>query len=694
MYDIFLSNEDTMKNLLRKKANHPDKNENIKSTNLSNKISKEDQKTALENGSFSKINIPLTQQEIKYRKMPILPILLTVLVLFFGFAAIFGLIPALQTKSKAEILVEKGKELSASLKQQNLDEAKKKFPEVKTALDEVRMAWDKALFFKITPGLNRYHKDGMHAINAASYGLDSLDIMLTTIEPYADLLGFKGGSSFVTGSADERIQVAVKTMDKVTPKIADIGAKIEKLKAEIDKIDPMRYPESFRGKQVRVKLVEGKKLIDETATLFLNARPLLEVLPQLLGEPQPKRYIVLFQNDKELRPTGGFLTAYANFRVEHGKFIVEKSDDIYELDGQIKSKREAPPEILIYHKGVYYFNIRDSNLSPDFSLSMKQFIDLYPGKFDFDGIITVDTHVLVEAMKILGDFTIAGRKFSAETDKRCNCPGVIYELEDYATRPVAYVRETRKDIIGSLLLEIMKKALGVSPSQYWGRLFQMALSEINEKHILAYMLDEKAQKGIESLNMGGRIADGVGLLGYKDGEDWDYLHINDANMAGAKSNLFVIQAVKQEFSDAQGNLVKTITLDYKNPAPPSDCNLESGGLCLNGLLRNWIRVYVPLGSTLLESIGSESPKDGSAEDMKSRDELGKTVLEGFVTVRPLGSAQLVVKYKLPFKKKNEPLNLLIQKQAGTIGHEYIITANGKQKEKFALTSDKVVTISW
>ena len=677
-----------MKNLLEKKKSQTSSHVDIDAV-----IESKPQKTQ-ETGSFSKIAISKVDTPV-HRKKKWGIIVLTLVFVLVGLGSVillFGVLPAQATLSKAKELAAVGKELGAALKNQNLEEAKNKLPQTRAKLIETQNEWNKAVLLKVTPVINQYHKDVIHGLAAAGFGLDALETSIVTIEPYADLLGFKGESSFVAGSADERLQFAVKTLDKVTPKIAEIGTSIGKIKNEIDAIDPQRYPETFAGKPVRPRLIEAKQLVENTTGLFLNAQPLLEVLPQLLGEPTVKRYLVLFQNDKELRPTGGFITAYAIFRIEHGKFIVEKSDDIYELDDQIKTKKQAPPEILTYHKGVYYFNIRDSNLSPDFAVSMKQFMELYPNKWDFDGILAVDTHVLVEAIKILGDFSVKGRTFGAEIDPRCDCPKVIYELEDYSTRPVAYVRETRKDVLGDLLLQIMKKALGVSPSQYWGRLFQMALSEIDQKHILANMMDEKAQKGIESLNMGGRIADGTAILGYKDGQNWDYLHINDANMAGAKSNLFVSHTIKQEYNiEGDGSITKTITIDYKNPAPPSDCNLERGGLCLNGLLRDWIRIYVPKGSTLIESKGSQSPKDDNSDDLKTREELGKTVFEGFLTVRPQGSAQLTLTYKLPFKK-NGKLMSLYQKQPGTQGHEYSVLVGGKQKEKFSLTTDKVVTL--
>src|SRR3989344_1727118 len=103
---------------------------------------------------------------------------------------------------------------------------------------------------------------------------------------------------------------------------------------------------------------------------------------------------------------------------------------------------------------------------------------------NYEGIFALDTHVLVSTIKILGEFNVAGRIFSASIDKRCDCPKAIYELEDYSTRPVAYVREDRKDIISALLYQIMQRALGVSPSKYWGRLAQTFLEEAQQKHIL------------------------------------------------------------------------------------------------------------------------------------------------------------------------------------------------------------------
>jgi hypothetical protein len=400
------------------------------------------------------------------------------LLVLLGFVVIIGimLLPLRGVITKAQETLPIARQTADALKNQDLVNTKDGLAKTRVKVMELSKEYDKVKPLSYIPFLGAYISDGAHAVNAGIAALDAADRAIEALEPNADLLGFTGGSKFVQGSADQRIQVAVKTMSALTPKINEMATAVDTMRKEIDQIDPNRYPKQIGKTVIRERLVSGKEVIDNAANLFVNAQPLLKNLPSMLGEPEMKRYLILFQNDKELRSTGGFLTAFALFRFEKGKIILEVSDDIYTLDSALKKKFEAPREILTFHKGVYELHIRDSNLSPDFKVSMEQFEKMYDqtaGKEKIDGIIALDTHVLVEALKILGPETIGGRVFSADIDKRCDCPRAVYELEDYSTRPVNYVRTQRKDVIGTLMQLLMQKALGVSPSQYWGKLFQM-----------------------------------------------------------------------------------------------------------------------------------------------------------------------------------------------------------------------------
>lgn len=607
---------------------------------------------------------------------PVLTVL-GVLVVLFVLSIFTVVLPAKDTYTAGLKAYRQSKLATAAIKQQNINLASEELAKTKVELAATQKQFSRMSFLRFIPIANWYYNDGDHLMKAASYGMNAGETVLNSLKPYADVLGLKGGGSFVGGSAEERIKTAVLTMGKITPEIDNIAGSLEQVQKEIDQVNPNHYPSFLFGSKIKTQLTQVQTLTDQGVVFVTQARPLIKTLPLLLGEKEAKRYLVIFQNDKELRPTGGFITAYSIFNVDKGVLKVERSDDIYKLDDAIANKPKAPEAILKYLPKVYTFNLRDSNLSPDYIVSMQQFLELYnksSQKVDVDGIIAIDTNVLVNTIRILDDQVSAGGlTFTTKIDKRCDCPQVIYELEDNISRPVGYVKEDRKGLIGSLLYAIMQKSLSSSPKIYWGPLFQDFIMEANQKHVLFYFFDKDAQSGIESLNMAGRIKPAEG----------DYLHINDTNFAGGKANLFVKEAVDNKYEvKSDGTVVKTLTITYTNDYPPSDCNLERGGLCLNAPLRNWLRIYVPKGSKLIESKGSEVK-------ISTKEDLGKTYFEGFTSVAPRNRTIFTISYELPFKvKKGSPLPVLIQKQPGTFGNMYTNFVNGRQVGKqFQLFAD-------
>lgn len=599
------------------------------------------------------------------------------LVLFFGI-----LIPGFLTYASAKKTYTQVNITVAALKEQNIDLASKELDKTKADLLNTQRNLNFLVLLRIIPFANTYYDDASHMVKAGTYAIDAGKIFLDSVRPYADVLGLKGKGSYVGGTAQQRIETMVKTMGKITPKIDDISDKLNLVKGEVDNVNPDDYPAILAGGKIKNSVEKLRSLTDNGAAFVSESKPLIKVLPQLLGEPDTKKYLVLFQNDKELRPTGGFITAYSIFSLEHGIIHVDLSEDIYSLDATLANKPVAPRPILKYLANVPRFNLRDSNISPDFGLSMKTFSSMYQkagGYKKVNGIIAVDTYPLVAAMNILGDIEVNGQTYSTKEEPKCKCPQVIYAISAQADTRLQYVKVNRKGIIGDLMYAIMNKAFTSEPKVYWGPLFQAMLTQIADKHILFYLYDQSAEAGIKALNAGGAILPFEG----------DYFHLNEANFGGAKSNLYTSEEVTQEYSiGSDGTIEKTVTVNYKNPFPPSNCNLElEGALCLNATLRDWFRIYVPKGSQLIFM-------KGSGVKALTYDELGKTVFEGFLEVRPLGTQRLTVKYALPFKlAKTSVLPVFYQKQPGTEGINYTVRVNGKDQMKFPLFSDKKFNIS-
>jgi hypothetical protein len=408
---------------------------------------------------------------------------------------------------------------------------------------------------------------------------------------------------------------------------------------------------------------------------MVEIKPVVEVLPSVLGFPDKKKYLILFQNDGELRPTGGFITAYSIFDLESGKARATRSDDIYSLDTKLGNKLKAP-DVLKEYLNVQAYHLRDMNLSPDFKTSMEEFLKYYEsikGTDPVDGVIAIDTKVLKSLIDVLGPIEVPGfGRFSNDNDPRCNTPQVICALEYIVDEPIPDIVANRKStILGPMMQELMFKAYG-SPKQQWPALFQMLITSLKEKHTLLYFKNEKNQKASETFGSAGQIKD----------FDGDYLAVVDANLGGAKSNLYVRSEIEQKIEKTDSGLVKEVTITYVHPEPMDDCNLErKGGLCLSGILRDYIRIYVPKGSELIEGLGSET-------EITTSEDLGKTVFSGFFQLRGDGGrAKIVLKYRLPASLNKSTLPVLIQKQAG-VDELPIRTVSSQEVKELKLRQDQ------
>ena len=597
---------------------------------------------------------------------------LTILVILAVFV-FFGLISTLSlkkayTSSQKAIGAAKLQDLVAT--KAYLKDAKRDFKAAKTSLIVFTPV-------RIIPLIGWYVADLQRGVDTAIYGLEAASVFAEAVTPYADVLGLSGEGTFLGGTAQERMAKAIETLSKVTPQLDQVAESLSKAQKQLAKIDTWRYPNILPGKP-GAKIKNAQNTLSELETFLTDTKPLLVVLPQIMGQEQEKKYLILFQNDKELRPTGGFITAYAIFKVQNGLVTPEKSSDIYNLDDSLTKHVPAPEPIIKYLSGVSTLNLRDSNLSPDYYLSMKQFEDLYQyaqEEVDIDGIIALDTNFVLKMIEVLGPVEAYGSKFTTEEVEVCACPQIIYELELYADQPVNYEKGSRKDIIGVLMKQMMDMAFN-APKSAWPNLLGATAGSLRQKHLLLYFKDPKIQEAAERINFAGRL----------NQYDGDYLHINETNFGGAKSNLYIEEEVKQEVKRGKdGKLEKKLEISYKYPREGDNCNLErKSGLCLAGIYRDWIRIYVPKGAELVKSSGTEVA-------ITAKEELGKTLFEGFFTIRPTGTAKIEIEYTVPVKADGE-YKLLIQKQPGAPGHEYEIEAFGKKQKAFPLDTDKELIV--
>lgn len=564
----------------------------------------------------------------------------------------------------------------------------KALPEKISQLKEIKVSayqkYNRLAFYSRMPLLNNYYKDGQKLFEVADHGFSIAEKGVNSIVPYIDLLGFGGEGTFAGGTTQDRIVLILETLKEIQPTIDEIDNETKTIVSILNEINPNRYPNKIAGKEVKSKLIEVQKNAAMASQTFSDYKPVIASLGKMAGAEKKQKYLVLFQNDNELRPTGGFLTAYAIINIEKGVVTSENSGDIYELDQKFTKKIAIPAVLGRYLTTEKYYHLRDMNVSPDFKTSMDEFYTNYKTvkgePQDIDGIIAVDTYVLSELLRLIGPVEAPGYGiFSAENNIKCDCPQVVYALSEIITKPTPYLREDRKGVLGPLMKSILAKTYDLDKAKF-PELFKVAMSSVEGRHVQMYFMDESTQKAAEQINAAGRIYElKNNIKDWQMGTNMDFLAIVDANLGGAKSNLFTTYDVKQTINaPAEGRLEKTVEITYKNSRKADNCNLEAGQLCLNSTLNDWIRIYLPKGSELIEI-------QGISNEASTYDEGNLTVIDGYFSLEPMGLAKIKLTYTVPYTDATN-YNLKMWKQGGVDSIPMLIDVTGGE-EQFTLVKD-------
>jgi len=576
-----------------------------------------------------------------------------------------------------------------AFKAQDLEGTRTLLADTKTSYEYTKRRYEDLRPLMNFTGYGKYYEDGLVLLQAGDESIDLADHIIEIVEPAAEMLGFtKEEGEDGDDTTEDRVKRLLDTLQIIGPQLDEVITGLDSIAARLDEIDLQKYPETvgelpwaglvlnntghseLADMPLRSQLVDGKKQLAGAIATAKEYRPILDKIPEMAGGTGERmKYLVIFQNNNELRPTGGFLTAYAIIFVEDGKVVPEKSDDIYELDKKFAKKIKIPEKLGKYLTTEKYWHLRDMNIDPDFKRSMDTFMEYYATidsePQDINGIITIDTFVLTQLIDILGPIQVEGYgEFSTEPDAKYNAPQIIVALSEIITRPTPYIREDRKGILGPMMKAMLEKVYGASKDKF-PDLFSTLIALMDGRHIQTYFIDDELQNSAEMINLAGRMTPPT------DGSD--FMAIVDANLGGAKSNLFIDYEVEQTVLPPEnGELTKRVVITYTNSQAGDNCNLEAGLLCLNSVNNDWFRLYLPEGSKLVSAKGFK----GEAE---TYDENGFTVIDGYFSLNPKSTTKLDLEYTVPYED-SENYRLQIWQQGGLREVPHLIDVNDNQEE--------------
>lgn len=448
----------------------------------------------------------------------------------------------------------------------------------------------------------------------------------------------------------------------------------------LNRVEENAFPLEIEG-----KIKQIKKMISEVISGADEFLRVSEVVLNILGVNEQKRYLLIFQNNNEIRPTGGFIGSFAEIAVYEGE--IEKTyfpgGGSYDIDGGLLT-RLVPPEPLQLIAGRWYF--RDSNWFPDFPSSAKKMMWFYEksGNGTVDGVITINASFVENLLKIVGPIEMP------EYEKVLTAENFIDEVQ-YAVE-IEYDKEENKpkQILADLMPILIERIMKITNEN----MFEMGgilANALQSRDIQFYFTRDEIEQIVLDVGWGGEIKNTSG----------DYLAVYNSNIAGQKTDGVINETIEHETRiDKDGSITDTVYVTRTHHGVKGD--LFTGVRNVN-----YARVYVPRGAVLLKAEGFAAPEerffdtieDGCVRDedidelerlvaidsksgTKITEEFGKTVFGNWVMVDPGESITYSLTYRLPFKIEfqkpsflenlfNEesrpiaPYNFFIQKQSGS-----------------------------
>lgn len=408
------------------------------------------------------------------------------------------------------------------------------------------------------------------------------------------------------------------------------------------------------------QLTPAEVLRSDTARNFIrenlpeDKKVLFDLLPDLLGLEIPKTYLVLFQNNTELRPTGGFIGSFAVIRVHKGSFELLSVQGTEQLGWRtLPSTAQKPPQPILEYLDVPYWYSRDANWSPDFRVAVPDILRLYaqekgPYTDEIDMVVAVTASVLEDVLADIGPLVVEGETFTAE-----NAIDVLqYDTSrGYAERNIP--QQDRKRMIDLLSAEIINRIsddpIGLAP-----KMVSTLSTRAREGHVMLYSADETLQAQFEAQQIAGRVL----------ASDGDALLWVDANLAALKTD----QAMERALTYALRQDTKskewtgTATMQYVHT---KDFDWKTTRYL------TYARVFVPQGAQIKRvytTLNGGEQKDVDMKKVSGGVELGKQWFGYYYSLEPKQTGTLTFEYTLPKEAVQKPYTLFIQKQLGTEAH--------------------------
>lgn len=309
--------------------------------------------------------------------------------------------------------------------------------------------------------------------------------MLPACEQLED---FKLGNLLSDGAVNlPMLKELISTIQDVEPVVS----------SSIDAIDALPEPHIGKIRELMGKLLEP---MDSAKTVLSNINEIAPLLPRMLGDGGTRTYLLMAQQNAELRSTGGLAGSVGPLIVENGKISVgEFIPGNTDLGGTANIFGEVTSEEDALFTNRMANRITDTNFNPDFPRAAHFAKGLYEAGTGqtVDGVIAIDPVFLQYLLALAGGVDVNGINVNGEN------AGALMLHDAYNILSVEQTDQFFSDAAGLAFKQIMSNLGEVGFSD----LFKTLGRGIAEHRFLAWMENPEEEELMTLMGCSGALKD-------------------------------------------------------------------------------------------------------------------------------------------------------------------------------------------
>jgi len=407
------------------------------------------------------------------------------------------------------------------------------------------------------------------------------------------------------------------------------------------------------------------------------AQDWLPLIPDLLGVNTPKSYIILFQNNFELRPTGGFIGSYARIDFDQGTLKKISIQDIYVPDGQLVGYVQEPEPIskYLFRDQTPGWRLRDSNWDPAFTDAASDINWFFnKGKeAPNDGLIAINLITIHELLSVVGPINVIDYNETINTDNFYPKTQTYAEVDFFpgSIQKQSFLSSFAKNLIEKIKTTDSKKQFQIA---------QTFLNHLNQNQILISLDDLEVAQKLTYYHWDGHL---INPTCDQSNCVTDYLYLVEANVGINKANCCIDRSIDHQINISDsGKISSQLTLNYTNHNSP---NVKPPRV-FGGNYKNYLRLILPPNIQLIKVKINNQPV-GDVDVTNTSD---NTII-GFLSFVPAQEQQqILITYNLTNQiSLDQPINyqLDIQKQSGIASFPYSLTINHNNQPLYQISKD-------